>query len=445
MSQQPNILLFITDQQAFNALSCFGNRYCNTPYIDRIADRGMRFDYSYCTAPVCGPSRASLATGLMPHEMDADHNDPSIPPDVDTFGQRLGAVGYQTYWVGKWHVPDSYPQPELGQEIKGFTNVPTPLVPDYGLGAATDQIITRNAGNLLTNTLPGTEQPWFVSVSLHNPHDVCLYVRNWGVVEHRNVDRFPPVPNNFERPIDESEFMERCRNRQHYGDETRSTFEWKPEHWRAYLHSYYRMVEDVDWQIGQVLGAAERGGWNLDETLIIFTSDHGENCGAHRFAVKLTLYEQAAKVPLIYALPKSIAAGAVDRKHLVSGMDLAPTICDYAGADASGMTGKSMRPLLEGNATQWRDHLICELSPETENHEMKARMVRTDRYKYICCSHGDKPQMLFDLQADPGETKSLAYQPGMRDVLGQHQQLLWQWIEQTKDHFTPPAEVVASA
>ncbi len=439
---RPNLLFIFTDQQTLRTLSCRGSRHCHTPYLDQLAARGVRFERSYCAAAVCGPSRAALVTGCYPHEVGVDYNSETPSIACPTFGERLRRAGYHTVWVGKWHLPTSYPDANQAGQVRGFDFKPLPpgLSKFGGLGSVSDGHNMNDAIFQLRWNLAEVGRPWSLTVSLHNPHDICAYCRQ-PAVPHANIDRYPPLPDNFAPPTDEAEFVAICRQRDHYGDEQRETVDWDEAQWRAYLQAYYRFTEQVDWQVGRILAALEAGGW-AENTIVVFTSDHGEGVAGHGHVVKLTLYEEAATVPLIVAGP-GLPAGVVDEAHLVSGIDIAPTLCDFAGvrdAGIRGFRGRSLRPLLAaGGDAPWRDYLAAELAPDPDRRELRARMIRTERWKSIACSEGERPEMLFDLEADPGETANLAGRTDLAETLERHRGHLREWIAQTNDTFALPA------
>jgi len=183
----------------------------------------------------------------------------------------------------------------------------------------------------------------------------------------------------------------------------------------------------VDEKIGHVLDAVREAGLE-DNTLIVFTSDHGDHDSSHHLEHKSILYEQAARIPFIMSYKGVIPAGTVDDTHLVSsGLDLLPTFCDYAGADVpEGLHGASVRPIAEGKpAPDWRDHIVVE--------SQNGRMVRTDRYKYCVYDCGQHREQLTDLETDPGETKNLAYDDKYAKIIEQHRKLLAKWVNRTND------------
>jgi len=186
-------------------------------------------------------------------------------------------------------------------------------------------------------------------------------------------------------------------------------------------------VESSDQLIGRVLTALEQAGLSSN-TIVVFTSDHGEMMGAHGLVTKEKLYEESVAVPLIIAPPA--AAPGVDRSHLVSGLDLMPTLLDYAGISLpSSLEGRSLRPLVSGKTMPWREFVV------SENCYPETRMVRTSRYKYIFFAHGENREQFFDLENDPGEMKNLVDDAAVAGEVKRHRRLLQEWMRNTKDAF----------
>jgi arylsulfatase A-like enzyme len=182
-----------------------------------------------------------------------------------------------------------------------------------------------------------------------------------------------------------------------------------------------------------VLDDLQKNGY-MDNTLIIFTSDHGDGAAAHRWAAKLSLYEESAKVPLIVAWPGKIPEGKTDSKHLVSLTDILPTMLDYANIQTGlSFTGESLKPLLEGKTNQWRNYTVVELADYQKDPSRKGRMVRTGLYKYNIYSTGE--EQLFHFANDPGEKQNLVNDPSFEKTKIQCRQYLKQWAEATADSF----------
>jgi arylsulfatase A-like enzyme len=438
----PNILILMTDQQTLNAMSSYGNPWVNTPYMDWLAAQGVRFTKSYCCMPVCAPSRSSFITGFMPHQAGVNFNAAAPQKNLPNLGKVFQQAGYKTVYFGKWHLPESYPRGWF-IDVPGFDYVSIPRDISgigLGLGDVTDNIVADQAIEFLRWKRP-TNQPFLAVVAFHNPHDICYWARD-KPLKHVNLDKYPPLPTNFTLDPQEPEFIHWCREREchkHpcYAPELQYTKTWDEKQWRAYLQAYYHMTEQVDKAIGRVLGALQKAKLE-DNTLIVFTSDHGDGAAAHHWVAKLMLYEESIAIPMVIA-GKGIPQGVVDDSHLVSNMDLLPTLCDYAGIAAPPTTGISLKPLIEQPKQQTgRDYFVVELSVDPKRPDMMGRAIRSQRYKYIVFSMGQRPEMLFDMENDPGETHNLAYNSPSKDIVVAHREQLTTWIKQTQDHFVMP-------
>lgn len=410
---RPNILIIITDQQHWKMMSCAGNKYLKTPAMDWLAENGVRFDRAYATNPVCVPSRFSLMTGRLPSEIGMRSNDSRelgpIPEQIKSngLGHLLRRAGYETVYGGKVHLP------KMTIEEVGFT---------YICKNERDEL-AQVASQYLSKE---HQKPFCLVTSFINPHDICyMAIRDFaktdqekrlierGKVEVATLDRAlqrpagvsdaeffekhcPPLPENHEPQEDEPEAIRwliasrpfRLKAREH----------WPEKRWREHRWAYHRLTEFVDKQIGQVLDALKRSAY-ADNTVIIFTSDHGDNDASHKLEHKTVFYDESARIPLIISGP-GVAKGVVDQEHLVSnGLDLLPTCCDYAGLKPpSGLRGASLRPLAEDKNIQWRKVLPVE-------NEI-GKMIITDRYKYIRYDRGREEEQVLDMEADPHETKN---------------------------------------
>ncbi len=457
----PNIILIFTDQQNAHTMSIAGNPYLHTPAMDRLAKQGVLFTQTYCTSPVCGPSRSSIVTGLMPHQTGVEWNGQSIREGITNSGQILRQSRYQTVWAGKWHLPESYPQRAAAKQksIEGFDVLPfwDAEQPLWLLGSETDPPLTKAVVKFLQNY--DHKKPLFLAVSYHNPHDICMYPRKAGwqtktdsLLEIRHfgfkhklpevigtfpgkLENLPPLPLNFDIQKDEPDFLtEKRNNHDEYGVETKLAYqEFGNLEWQGYLNAYYRLTEMVDHEIGEVLDALQHNGY-MDNTLIIFTSDHGDGAAAHHWAAKLSLYDESAKVPLIISFPGKIPQDKKDNSHLISLSDLVPTMLDFAGVKTNlSFTGESIKPLLEGKTNQWRDYAVVELADYQKEPSRKGRMIRTGQYKYNLYSTGE--EQLFQLADDPGEIQNLATKTEFEKIKNQCKKYLKEWAEETQDTF----------
>jgi choline-sulfatase len=384
----PNLLFLNLDQLSHMALSCHGNPYLKTPNIDRLAARSVDFSKSYTPDPICCPARASWCTGRFPSENNVVVNNRKLRADLPDYGQWLGEHGYQTVHIGKWHVP--------GRPLhKSFQLVPHNSHPQ---GEYSDNLIALSFEAFLANR--DCSRPFFAQVGLMNPHDCGNAPRtsqNRFPFEHLR-DQLPPYPPNFDFDRREPEQLKSMHN-----GLMKFTEKWTEENWGHQAWLYYRMVEMVDVNVGYILDTLEQSPDHAN-TVIIFTSDHGDANGYHRMLFKDNFYETSVRVPTMVCFPGHAPEGVEDTKHLVSGLDFFPTFCDYAGiAPPDGLRGRSLKPLLEGKAKEWRRYLHAQ-------SKGSGRMVVDERFKFVRY-YGSKTTQLFNLANDPYETRNLAFEP----------------------------------
>jgi len=425
MSDRPNILFIITDQQYAGAMRCAGNPDLHTPAMDSLAEQGIRFEKAYCTQPLCCPVRSSFMTGLMPHQTGVIGNSEPLLPDLvgRSLADLFRAGGYDCAYAGKWHVPGVTPE-DLGFDV---------------LCGNGDAEVPRRCIDFLKQD---RDNPFLMVASFINPHDICPWARNQplpqGPIADAPTEACPNLPANFAVAPFAPDALEFVRSA-HRGIYPAATY--SDDDWRHLRHGYFRLVEKVDAEIGALLDGLRAQGLEED-TLIVFTSDHGDGHGAHHWNQKTALYEECVRVPFIVTQKGVTQAGAVDDSHLVSsGLDLLPTLCDCAGIDTpDGLPGQSVRPLAEGRQPSvWRDQVAIETRldyagmPGTA--QSMARAVRTDRYKYSVYPIGRYREQLIDLQEDPGEMVNLAVQANCRDILNDHRKRLLDWCRETDDPF----------
>lgn len=432
-SGKPNVLIILTDQQTNDCLSLLGNPNLRTPYLDTLAQRGVYFTQSYCTSPVCGPSRSSLLTGRMPHETGIVWNSTNIDASVPTIGQLFAEAGYNTAYAGKWHMPEGYPAQKNMDSVAGFRVLPfQSLAKSWEKGADTDGPIADAVVAYLNGY--DDSKPFLLTVSLHNPHDICFVPREPdGYAKASEINQpLPNLPANFNPKMKEPEFLEQKRLMDHYGDELLKTKDYSEADWQAYLYHYYRFAEMVDVEIGKIWNALRAKG--LDEnTIIAFSSDHGDGAASHRWAAKLSLYEEVITVPFGISWPGKIPAGRVDRRQLVSGADLTPTLCAYAGISDGQFTGKSLKEAIDNPDASHRDYLVVQLEDDKLDSTRHARLVRDQRFKYNVYNSGKNNEQLFDLWRDPGETQNLAYESYYQPIKARLKANLRDWMKKNND------------
>ncbi len=420
--QRPNILFINVDQLSMEAVGAHGCENVSTPNLDRLAAQGTSFRESYCADPICCPARASWFTGRTSCEHAVVYNNTPIRSDLPDVASWLGDRGYETVHTGKWHVP--------GRELTSSFDT---VFGEHWAGEYADEAVARSAEAYLRNRTSG--DPFFLVVGLLQPHDICYWVfQNPQPPKElpypEAFGQLPPLPPNFGVDIPEPQGT-RQQGSHGIGVNGRShTKHWDEATWRYYLWAYYRHVEMVDAAVGHVLDSLENSRYAKD-TLVIFASDHGEAQARHGKVLKDFLYDEVMRVPLMYSWPGHLPEGVQDNPHLVSGLDLAPTICDFAGVEAMPKArGRSVRPLLENRRVEWRYFIAAE-------SYVNGRMIRTPRYKYIMYK-GDPVEQLFDIEADPWEMRNLACESASAAMLQEHRRLLAEWETQLEPAPVPP-------
>ena len=433
--KRPNIIFIITDQQSAHMMSCTGNKWLKTPAMDYIAASGIRFERAYSTNPVCSPVRVSWMTGRFPDYFSTPGNAVrenggsmkirTIPAEVERthIGAFLKRAGYELAYVGKTHLPAPLSPKQLG-----FTF----LTGDSREGGA------RACAEFIRQE---HERPYYLVASLINPHDICYYAINdyrfdpkagggrkggggeankalmeamempaGASAEEFFAKHCPPLPANHQPQADEPAAVKKLIEIRAFKEKARRNYTERD--WRLHRWAYHRLTERVDREIQIILDALKETG-REDETVVILTSDHGDMDASHKMEHKTALYDEAARIPLL-VMHKAVApAGRVDETHLVSnGLDLLPTVCDYAGIPnaKADPRGRSLRPLIEGKPVKdWRATLGVE--------SQIGRMVVGDRVKYIRYDMGAEQEQLLDLRKDPGETRHFTNDPAYADIL----------------------------
>lgn len=411
-----NVVVLLTDQQTADAMSAAGNPHLRTPAMDALAAEGVRFRRAYCTQPLCTPSRASMWTGRMPSAVGVTVNDGRLTGRhaTEQLGQLFRDAGYDCGYGGKWHLPELAVPADAGyRRIHGE--------PEDGLTDACIDFVREPR-----------DKPFLLVASYTEPHGICQWARRQtppsGEVAEVDWTQWPPLPGNYATGSYEAELPRLAQSRLSH---TFPTMGWREDDWRRYRHAYYRLVERVDAQLGRLLDALRESG-QRDRTLVVFSSDHGDQLGAHQWSQKWVLYEESLRVPLIVAPPgrDGTARRRETDDRLVSvGLDLLPTLCDYAGIEPpADLPGRTLRPALDSTVDTdpgWRDAVYAETTWEVPGvQHVSGRMVRTERFKYACYAWGRDREQLFDLDTDPGELSNLATVGTHRETLEAHRALL---------------------
>jgi len=424
---EPNILFIMTDQQSRHMMSCAGNPHLNTPAMDSLARDGVRFEKASCSNPVCTPSRVSMFSGMMSCRIGVDDNGKckdvlDLPEEVqgNAMGNVMKRSGYDTFYGGKTHLITPLEPTNAGFD-EYFRDE------REALPAACVDFIQRER-----------DKPFFAVASFINPHDICFAhrakngINTQDVIKLREealqlpIDELPPLPDNYEITQNEPATIEAHLNPKAITPAITMRKEYDDYEWRINRWIYHRLTEQVDALIGQILDGLKTAGHEND-TLVIFTSDHGNMDASHHLASKGVPFEEAVGVPFIMKHPGHIAAGQTESEYLVNaGIDILPTLCDYAGVDKPAhFLGRSLRPLAENQDTTDTPPYIV-----SENHWF--RMLRSKHFKYCCFTTGDD-EFLVDLENDPGELVNLANDPEYQQTLKEHRKLMSEWMELSND------------
>jgi len=469
MAEKPNILWICTDQQRFDTLGCMGNRFVRTPHLDAMAESGVLFEHAYCQSPVCTPSRVSFLSGRYPHATGVTQNGQSVLPRETFVTKLLADAGYVGGLSGKLHASTVFPSISPGTERRiddgydefhwmhhPWVDWPTneyhhwlrergvvyddlqhPDSPHVRFGMDEAHHPTTWCANKAINFIDACadfDHPWLFSVNIFDPHHIFDPPREY---LERYLDRLDevPLPNYIPSELDtKPQFQQRDHACTYDG----LTFDdMSEECHRLSIAGYWAMCDLIDAQVGRMLESLNRTG-QRDNTLVVFTSDHGEMLGDHGIYYKGPYcYDPAVRVPLIIAGPPAVKSG-VRSQALVELVDLAPTLLDAAGLDRHpGMHGRSLWPLLTGEAdpNEHRDDVLCEsydVDSDTGQPKAFVTMVRTRTHK-LCAVHGHDEGELYDLAADPAETHNLWDAP-------EHQPIKIAMLKRLSDRMTFTAD-----
>jgi len=474
--RKPNILLIFTDQHRLSAVGCYGETPCQTPNIDKLASEGVRFETAYTVCPVCSPARATIMTGLYPHAHGVCSNVHNLGCSVheladrpELLSRRLQSAGYQCGYSGKWHLGTANTRafhaenrPSMPKDV-GFQgqNFPGhggggfnyPEYKDYlsknnfahevyqvkesatrvtshgvlaGPVESTVPYFLADHTIKLMDDFSESDQPFFIWHNFWGPHGPYFSTREFYDL-YQDVE-IPQWPNY--------EWDARSINAPHqvkiHPHAERLTW----DDWAEGVRHYYAFASLIDQQIGRIIDHLEQTG-ALENTIIIFTSDHGETLGSHGGLTDKGWhhFEEIQRIPFIVRMPEGYLKNCQNPGEVLqewaSLVDVYPTILDMAGigADESSIHGRSLVPVLESEPSEWRDTIFVEFNGVNSLATSMAS-VRKANFKYGWnCSSWDE---LYDLEKDPHEMNNLINSPEHSDKVYEMRMLLADWMEETK-------------
>ena len=441
---QPNILLIVADDHAPAAFSTYGSQINQTPNLDRIAQEGMRLDQCFCTNAICTPARASILTGKYSHVTGVKTlSDVIDQTRQTTLAMRLHEAGYQTAFVGKWHlghggpsdpvgfdywnvlpVQGSYFDPEMIElgERKTFTGYVTDVLTDISL----DWLRNRSL-----------EQPFFLQLAHKAPHDPFVPHPRYLTMYQEDIPEPPTFHDDYQGRAkgiaDVTERVDIMHLKNHVPETAPPDLDpadRKAWNYQSFIKNYLRCVAAIDDNVGRLLDYLDEASL-AENTIVIYTADHGFFLGDHGWYDKRLMYEESIRIPFLIRYPQAIKLG-ISSDKMVLNVDFAPTLLDYAGLEIpSDMQGRSLRPVLAGNPpTDWRTSMYYRYWMHLAHFNISAHYgIRTERYKLIhyygeaLGSAGaiDEPREpeweLFDLAQDPHEMNNLYHDPAYADTI----------------------------
>ncbi len=426
---QPNVLFIAVDDLSV-ALGCYGDLVAKTPNIDRLAATGVRFDRAYNQLPLCNPTRASVMTGLRPDQIkvyDLDRHFRDELPDVVTLSQAFQQAGYFAARVGKiyhYNVPAS-----IGTD--GFDDPPSWNQTVNPIGRdKTDEALVFNAephrkisGSLSWLAADGTDeeqtdgmiataairlmqqhtdQPFFLGVGFFRPHTPYVAPKKYFDRYPIGDIRLPFAPADDRNDIPSAAFAHNCPV---------PNYSLPTPILKQAVQAYYACVSFIDAQVGRLLDELDRSGL-AKNTIVVFWSDHGYHLGEHNgIWQKRTLFEQAARTPLIIRAPAAEGNGQACRR-IVEFVDIYPTLTSLAGVKApANLAGRDLSPLLQNPLTNWNGLAVTQvLRPQDDRLDSMVMgcSIRSDRWRYTEWAEGAAGIELYDHHTDPLEFHNLA-------------------------------------
>lgn len=454
---RPNILLITTDQQRWDTIGAGGNPHIHTPNLDKLAARGTLFQNAYCNSPVCMPSRQSFMSGQYPWTLNLTANGQEMPEDIPCIQHLLGRAGYHTAQIGKLHFTNIQPR-DTGEvhtrygfdtmllaehNAPGFQDLydlwaeakkpgSSERIRDLGDTAYWDADDFQHPYEQFQGSMPLVfQEDEDLTLTAMVCDEACSFLQrshpaNWfchvGIFAPHNP--FNP-PKRFADMYDPDQLPA-----PHMTEADRERTGLTDDDWRRSKAHYYGMISELDDKVGRLLETLDETG-QRDNTIIIFTSDHGDNCGDHGRGGKCAPgWDSCLRVPLIVSWPGKGGEGA-QRNEMVELVDLVPTILDLCTLEIPPfIQGRSFRSLLEGREdTRGKDDIFMQIGSPTGEQWMT---IRTAHHKLGMSNEGKT--VLYDMDNDPHELNNVAAHPDYSDVRSEMKDRLINHLFQTRPH-----------
>jgi choline-sulfatase len=436
MKKHPNVLFLMSDEHRFDVSGFHGNQVVRTPNLDRLAKDAVVFDNAYTPSPICVPGRQAMMTGKFPRDCGSEKFKSDIPPGSMTWARRFAQHGYSAVCCGKlhhtgpdqmqgwtkrpfgdmelspWAIEDTVqPQFETNRDLKDWKKwSDTKECLRAGVGKGRYQIFDEQATAAALSVLdnhfldpmydrPSPQQPLLLKVSLLHPHYPYFADEELFRYYLNRVEAF------IDEPVFDHPFLSRRQVKSSEGAEKRDLI-------RA-TAAYYAMVEKLDQHFGEVLNKIESIGENLDDWIIVYTTDHGEMLGEHGVWEKQKFFEGSARVPFFIRYPKAFSAKRVEEN--VNLCDLFATFCELCHLEPpkEENASRSLVPLMNGDNEDWLSQQHNETVSQFGGTNV---MIKRNALKYQYYGE-EMPEVLFDLERDPKETSNLINDPTYKDAL----------------------------
>ncbi|MHA1688041.1 MAG: sulfatase-like hydrolase/transferase [Promethearchaeota archaeon] len=478
---KPNIIFILNDHQAYYGHGkMVGGPEIKRSNFDKLGKEGVIFTRAYTSTPLCGPARRTMLNGLYPHTHGEIKNDSFIPFTEETYLQALAEQGYQNYYFGKWHAGPGTAQ-DLGCEGFSYPSYGNPYItPEYekylkemDLPYIEVEILqsfqanlkkgmkykpkltvySENAAGVMTTPKETNEAyflahmackkleelarskngpPFHLRINFWGPHQPYFPAKEF--FDQYDPKRIPKRPN-FDDDLSNKPKIYQYDHHYRISKNKKIIYpnpiSW--EEWQEVLACNYAQQTQIDNATGRILAKIEELGLS-ENTIIIWTSDHGDGLACHggHFDKNAYMPEELVRIPMAIKFPGEIEKGQV-RDELVSLIDLVPTFLDIAGTSfKTPLPGKSLLPLVKGEIEEWREDFMCETHGHFTSHV--GRLIVKNHYKYIY-NEGDLDE-LYDLEKDPWELTNLINDPGYEEILTDLKERLKKWREKTGDKVT---------
>lgn len=473
-SNPKNILFILTDQQRMDSIGAYGARLARTPVVDALAERGARFEQAYTPCTVCSPARASVFSGLYPHQHNVTRNSAAFRLDVPNLAGALRDAGYRLGYTGKWHIDDvygpthfgfrandwlGYSHPAGGVYMRSFRNsckypvnhyveylaahgldVPEledtvyfPANPNFEIYARQNGPVEASFEHYVAEETIGLieqlgnlgqhdGQPFFIWANFWGPHDPYILPEPFFSMFTR--DDVPELSPSLRETWENKPWVQHRMSTHYWGTEALDDGTW-----REAVAKYAGYCAFLDWQTGRILAKLEETGV-LDDTIIVYTTDHGSMVGHHKLIDKGPYpYDDIQRIPLIAAGP-GIAAGHTSDEFVYL-HDLTPTILEWGGAAPFLCSNaQSLVPVLQGGTLpEPRDDVY--MTRHHHPYPCEQRFVRTSRYKFAF-NLLDVDE-LYDLEADPDEMVNQIDNPAYATVRTDMEARMWQHMQDLRD------------